>query len=206
MTIVSKELTTVVGDGRRLQWKSIFCEHTSILHGVLVDAGSLRIKEQPFPVVSNPLKNLWFSWKNWQFSGWLFAFSKFWEPWSVTFWKNCTYESILWTALITSRALFLIFNSQHWLALTTWSAVSFTQCWSLLKCGQSMVVPCSFSRCSEEFQYRLLWASCFYHNHSSISKQNYSKEWRNWKWYRVIWWMKIQHISSKLHKNFQDFF
>jgi len=33
----------------------------SILHGVLVDAGSLRIKEQPFPVVSNPLKNLWFS-------------------------------------------------------------------------------------------------------------------------------------------------
>jgi hypothetical protein len=33
----------------------------SILHGVLVDAGSLRIKEQPFPVVSNPFKNLWFS-------------------------------------------------------------------------------------------------------------------------------------------------
>jgi len=33
----------------------------SILHGVLVDAGSLRIKEQPFPVLSNPLKNLWFS-------------------------------------------------------------------------------------------------------------------------------------------------
>jgi hypothetical protein len=32
----------------------------SILHGVLVDAGSLRIKEQPFPVVSNPLKNLRF--------------------------------------------------------------------------------------------------------------------------------------------------
>jgi hypothetical protein len=33
----------------------------SILHGVLVDAGSLRIKEQPFPVVSNTLKNLCFS-------------------------------------------------------------------------------------------------------------------------------------------------
>jgi hypothetical protein len=33
----------------------------SILHGVLVDAGSPRIKEQPFPVLSNPLKNLWFS-------------------------------------------------------------------------------------------------------------------------------------------------
>jgi hypothetical protein len=32
----------------------------SILHGVLVDAGSLRIKEKPFPVNSNPLKNLWF--------------------------------------------------------------------------------------------------------------------------------------------------
>jgi hypothetical protein len=28
----------------------------SILHGVLVDAGSLRIKEQPFPVISNPLR------------------------------------------------------------------------------------------------------------------------------------------------------
>jgi hypothetical protein len=44
---------------------------------VLVDAGSLRIKEQPFPVLSNPLKNLWFSGKNWKFSGWLFVFSKF---------------------------------------------------------------------------------------------------------------------------------
>jgi hypothetical protein len=33
----------------------------STLHGVLVDAGSLRIKQQPFPVISNPFKNLWFS-------------------------------------------------------------------------------------------------------------------------------------------------
>jgi hypothetical protein len=62
------------------------------------------------------------------------------------------------------------------------------------KRGLCMVVPCSFSRCSEEFQFLLLWAYCFYHNHSSISKQNYSKEWRNWKWYTVIWWMKIQLI------------
>jgi hypothetical protein len=27
-----------------------------------------------------------------------------------------------------------------------------------------MVVPCSFSCCSQEFQFRLLWAYCFYHN------------------------------------------
>jgi hypothetical protein len=74
------------------------------------------------------------------------------------------------------------------------------------KWGLCMVVPCSFSGCSEEFQFRLLWAYCFYHKHSSISKQNYSKEWRNWKWYRFIWWMKIQHISSKLHKKFQELF
>jgi hypothetical protein len=33
----------------------------SILHGVLVDAGSLRVKEQLFPVLSSPFKNLWFS-------------------------------------------------------------------------------------------------------------------------------------------------
>jgi hypothetical protein len=62
MTIVSRELTTVVGDWARLQMKKYFSVNIpSILHGVLVDAGSLRIKEQPFPVLSNPLKNLWFS-------------------------------------------------------------------------------------------------------------------------------------------------
>jgi hypothetical protein len=33
----------------------------SILHGVLVDAGSVRIIEQTFPVNSNPLENLWLS-------------------------------------------------------------------------------------------------------------------------------------------------
>jgi hypothetical protein len=36
-----------------------------------------------------------------------------------------------------------------------------------------------FSCCSEEFQFQLLWAYWFYHNHTSISKRNYSKEWRN---------------------------
>jgi hypothetical protein len=69
-----------------------------------------------------------------------------------------------------------------------------------------MIVPCSFSHCSEEFQFWLLWAYCFYHNHSSISKQSYSKEWRNWKWYTVIWWRKIQYISSKLHKKLPRIF
>jgi hypothetical protein len=52
----------VVGDGTRLQMKKYFSVNiSSIPHGVVVDAGSLRIKEQPVPVISNPLKNLWFS-------------------------------------------------------------------------------------------------------------------------------------------------
>ncbi len=65
------------------------------------------------------------------------------------------------------------------------------------------VVPCSFSRCSEEFQFRLLWAG-FNHNHSSISKQNYSKEWRNWKWYNIYLPNCIKN-SNNLSSVFGDF-
>jgi hypothetical protein len=47
--------------GRNSNEKVFSVNIPSILHGVLGDAGSLRVKEQPFPVLSNPLKNLWLS-------------------------------------------------------------------------------------------------------------------------------------------------
>ncbi len=52
----------MVGDGTKTTNEKVFSVNIpSILHGVLVDAGSLLIEEQPFPVDSTPLKNLWLS-------------------------------------------------------------------------------------------------------------------------------------------------
>jgi hypothetical protein len=71
------------------------------------------------------------------------------------------------------------------------------------------IVPCSFNCCSKEFQFRLRSAYWFYLNHNSISKQNYSKEWRNWKYIESYGeWKYNIHIPNciKTSKSFSSVF
>jgi len=133
MTIVTTELTTVVGDVTRLQWKSIFCQHT--IHPAWCACWCWLTQNQRTAISSSfkPLEEPVVFMKELAVFWMVICFFKILRTMVCDFKKNCTYQSILRTALITWGGLFLIFNSQHWLALSTWSAVSFTPCWSLLK-------------------------------------------------------------------------
>ncbi len=119
--------------GQDYKWKSIFCQHT--IHPAWCACWCWFTQSQRTSISScfKPLKELVVFMKELAVFWMVIFFFKILKTVTCDFF----FQLHLWinpnNCTDNLRGLFLIFNSQRRLALSTWSDVSFTPCWSLIK-------------------------------------------------------------------------